>query len=229
MVKKTNFEVQLKVKLKKIPETDNQILMHVFKNSLHDFVDKINKFIEYSVLDEVDERNARDLEKQIDFNQLDKVRIEPEVVKRIQQAEQMTYAKETPATQPGITVSTEPRPLVTPKVYTPVVAAPPGIQSPFTPQPAPAVAPPQPESSNITDSKINIPDFGTPSTKPSTPPSVPDISFSIPKLSLKAETTETKASIIDEEDRATGIAILRKKMLMELKKIRSVVAEEEEF
>jgi hypothetical protein len=55
-------------------------------------------------------------------------------------------------------------------------------------------------------------------------------SFNIPSIgeeSTASPTSEAGVSIgVDEEDRATGIAILRRKMLMELRKIRNVVEEQ---
>lgn len=57
------------------------------------------------------------------------------------------------------------------------------------------------------------------------PPIIPKISFpSVAKPASLDPLTQVKKR--REEDRATGIAILRKQMLTELKKIRSVVSEE---
>ncbi len=65
---------------------------------------------------------------------------------------------------------------------------------------------------------------------PLVPPSIPKISF--PTSAKPAETVPINplAQVRGrrEEDRATGIAILRKQMLTELKKIRSVVAEQDQ-
>jgi hypothetical protein len=66
-----------------------------------------------------------------------------------------------------------------------------------------------------------------PTPEPSTSPS---FSFNVPGLSSQpAPSTESGISLgVDEEDRATGIAILRKKMLTELRKIRSVVEQDQD-
>ncbi len=82
--------------------------------------------------------------------------------------------------------------------------------------------------------KIPSPPSPTPSTsvpprKEITPPTIPKISF--PSMS-KPASTPTASPLAQpkgrrEEDRATGIAILRKQMLTELKKIRSVVSEQD--
>lgn len=62
-----------------------------------------------------------------------------------------------------------------------------------------------------------------------TPPTIPKISFpSISKpSSIPSPSPLSQPKGQREEDRATGIAILRKQMLTELKKIRSVVSEQE--
>jgi len=62
------------------------------------------------------------------------------------------------------------------------------------------------------------------------PPTIPKISFPASPSSSTTPPTNPLAAIRGrkEEDRATGIAILRKQMLTELKKIRSVVAEQDE-
>ena len=73
----------------------------------------------------------------------------------------------------------------------------------------------------------------TPSSAPSfsprsPPPSQPSFGLS-DDLGGQAKPQDSKISVgIDEEDRATGIAILRKKMLMELRKIRNVVEQEDD-
>ncbi len=69
----------------------------------------------------------------------------------------------------------------------------------------------------------------TPLKESITPPTIPKISF--PSIAKPTATPPTNPLAQSrgkrEEDRATGIAILRKQMLTELKKIRSVVSEEE--
>ena len=68
----------------------------------------------------------------------------------------------------------------------------------------------------------------TPKTQPTIKqPEAPTISF--PSISLKSAPSPTSplgsTPTRTEEDRATGIAILRKQMLSELKKIRAVVSD----
>ncbi len=66
--------------------------------------------------------------------------------------------------------------------------------------------------------------------EPLTPPTIPKISFPASSSSSPSAPSNPLANIRGrkEEDRATGIAILRKQMLTELKKIRSVVAEQDQ-
>ena len=84
----------------------------------------------------------------------------------------------------------------------------------------------QPETSpeTPTDSVPIVPE------KPLTPPTIPKISFPASSSSSTSPPSNPLANIRGrkEEDRATGIAILRKQMLTELKKIRSVVAEQDQ-
>ncbi|MFW9997755.1 MAG: hypothetical protein ACFFD4_37290 [Candidatus Odinarchaeota archaeon] len=224
--KKTNFEIQLKAKIKKIPDSDNQIIVHALKESLQDFIEKIKKYLDDNILHTTD--ILKELEKQLDFNQLEKIQIDPEILERIKQADlaRSAYKSAVPGSETAI--SSGPRPLAPPGVQTPAYTSSPSAQQQYPSQPPPV---PGSETTPISVPRISVPDFSTPSTAP-TAPSTPEISFSIPRVSLKTEPEQSPlsaGSIVDEEDRATGIAILRKKMLMELKKIRSVVSEEEEF
>ena len=70
----------------------------------------------------------------------------------------------------------------------------------------------------------------TTSFSPRTPPPAQPPSFGLSNdFGSQSKPQEGKISVgIDEEDRATGIAILRKKMLMELRKIRNVVEQEDD-
>ncbi|MFX0125481.1 MAG: hypothetical protein ACFFAE_17805 [Candidatus Hodarchaeota archaeon] len=61
-----------------------------------------------------------------------------------------------------------------------------------------------------------------------TPPTIPKISFPSKPVTPPAISPLARAAKRREEDRATGIAILRKQMLTELKKIRSVVSEQDQ-
>lgn len=60
------------------------------------------------------------------------------------------------------------------------------------------------------------------------PPTIPKISFPSKPATPPALSPLARSAGRREEDRATGIAILRKQMLTELKKIRSVVSEQDQ-
>ncbi|MFX0084033.1 MAG: hypothetical protein ACFFAU_00030 [Candidatus Hodarchaeota archaeon] len=141
---------------------------------------------------------------------------------------------------------------ITPKVTTPpsVPPIPPSVPTSISSLSTPSSLPTSTEEPKITHPKISfsIPDAPskTPSTVPTpkpsppptsspleaktlTPPSIPKISF--PSIS-KPDITPPINPLAQprtkrEEDRATGIAILRKQMLTELKKIRSVVSDDQ--
>ncbi|UCG00681.1 MAG: hypothetical protein JSW11_13805 [Candidatus Heimdallarchaeota archaeon] len=66
------------------------------------------------------------------------------------------------------------------------------------------------------------------STGKITPPTIPKISFPSKPTTPPAISPLSRSTSGREEDRATGIAILRKQMLTELKKIRSVVSEQDQ-
>ncbi|MFX0185643.1 MAG: hypothetical protein ACFE95_21370 [Candidatus Hodarchaeota archaeon] len=110
-----------------------------------------------------------------------------------------------PPTQPSIEE-------VTPTTET--VTKPPKISFSFPETPSiPTPSPPTPQAPVKEPTTPSIPKISFPSMAkpPTTPPSSP-----------LASITQRR-----EEDRATGIAILRKQMLTELKKIRSVVSDQE--
>ena len=112
------------------------------------------------------------------------------------------------------TVIEAPLPPVTPK---PEPDSKPTISFSFpTPSAEPAPEPvPQPTSKPVA---------------PLSPPTIPKISFPTESKPPETPPANPLAAIRGhrEEDRATGIAILRKQMLTELKKIRSVVSEQEQ-
>ena len=118
---------------------------------------------------------------------------------------------------------------------------PPVSSTPQTPLPADQEPTTVPERQPTQVPKISFSLPDTPETpKPDPlapkPPEKQAITPSIPKISFPTATSSTpeppssplaRFESRREEDRATGIAILRKQMLTELKKIRSVVSEEE--
>ena len=111
----------------------------------------------------------------------------------------------------------------------PSLVTPPSQPSPIekpTPKPKISFSIPETSSPSIAPTITPTPTSSEPQTPP---PMIPKISFP----SLSKPSTTTPSNLLGqtlgkrEEDRATGIAILRKQMLTELKKIRSVVSEDQ--
>ena len=131
----------------------------------------------------------------------------------------------TPVSQPIVPTVSAPTPTPTPSIVTPP-SQPSPIESP-TPRPKISFSIPETSSPSTTPTITPTPTSSEPQTP--TPPMIPKISFP----SLSKPSTTTPSSLLGqtlgkrEEDRATGIAILRKQMLTELKKIRSVVSEDQ--
>ena len=153
----------------------------------------------------------------------------PEIkAKEVVPVSQAPTVPSTPISQPIVSTVSTPTP-------TPVSAPIPSLDTPPS-QPSPIEKPtPKPKIS------FSIPEISPPSIAPTItptpsssepqtpPPLIPKISFP----SLSKPSTTTPSNLLSqtlgkrEEDRATGIAILRKQMLTELKKIRSVVSEDQ--
>ncbi|MFX0064658.1 MAG: hypothetical protein ACFFC7_21000 [Candidatus Hermodarchaeota archaeon] len=77
-------------------------------------------------------------------------------------------------------------------------------------------------SNSEASSKSSPPEFPTPT--PSDSPRTPSLpSITLPSIGKEPSIPAPQAASGDEEDRATGIAVLRKQMLTELKKIRSII------
>ncbi len=133
---------------------------------------------------------------------------------------------ETPTPQP----ITSEAPSITPPTITPT-------------EPSPDAKPASPSISTEPKTRPTIsfsfpdsptePEEVTPSPTPTpksqlTPPTIPKISFPSKPTTPPTISPLSRATRGREEDRATGIAILRKQMLTELKKIRSVVSEQDQ-
>lgn len=150
--------------------------------------------------------------------------------------------KPLPKTEPIPTKVPEEIPVPEPITPEAPSITPPAIKPEVTPEIEPTLPKIQAEPSTPTPKiSFSFPETPTepkttlPSPTPSplketiTPPTIPKISF--PSIAKPTATPPTNLLAQSrgkrEEDRATGIAILRKQMLTELKKIRSVVSEEE--
>ncbi|MFX1516170.1 MAG: hypothetical protein ACFFC6_07670 [Promethearchaeota archaeon] len=146
---------------------------------------------------------------------------------------------------PPKVVKPTPIPKTEPPTPQPVTPETPSITpltiSPTEPSPDAKPAPPSVSPEPVTRPTISFsfpesptePKEVTPSPTPTPtakipPPAIPKISFPSKPTSPPAISPLSRVSRGREEDRATGIAILRKQMLTELKKIRSVVSEQDQ-
>ncbi|MFW9853813.1 MAG: hypothetical protein ACFFFG_02040 [Candidatus Thorarchaeota archaeon] len=149
------------------------------------------------------------------------------------------HEREVPPSEP---IQPAPVPEPIPSASIPKIAAPEAKISPSPPA-TPVTSKPEisfsfPETASISKPTTSSPTPSSTASSLSKPP-MPEkqhLSPSVPKISFPGVTKPTPPSPVSplrsskrsagEEDRATGIAILRKQMLSELKKIRSVVSEE---
>ena len=141
----------------------------------------------------------------------------PEDIPEIETPTPKPMAPKTPSIIPSTIVPTEPSPDAQP--------TPPSIST--EPKTRPTISFSFPESP--TETKGDTPSPTPTTTAQITPPTIPKISFpSKPTKPPAISDALSRVSRGREEDRATGIAILRKQMLTELKKIRSVVSEQDQ-
>jgi hypothetical protein len=142
---------------------------------------------------------------------------------------QISTPSSTPTSIPTSTPSTAPAPTPTTTSTPTPTSIPTAV--PVTPSaPSPKISFSFPETSTPTPSAepTPTPTSPTPTEPAPTAPMIPKISFpSMSKTLSPPSDPLAQSRGGKEEDRATGIAILRKQMLTELKKIRSVVSEEQ--
>ncbi|MHA2054295.1 MAG: hypothetical protein ACXABI_09940 [Candidatus Hodarchaeales archaeon] len=155
------------------------------------------------------------------------------------------------STKPESMQIKEPQPSVAPKeeITPPSIPAPatPVVPEPVMETPSIPIAEPEEKPKISFSFPPPAPELSPAPESPPAPASTPSVSTpepiapiskpSIPKISFPTEPTPSISPPTNplenirgrrEEDRATGIAILRKQMLTELKKIRSVVAEQDQ-
>lgn len=154
-------------------------------------------------------------------------------------------AKPVPKPVPKAVASTPSLDIAETPTPQPITSEAPSITSPtITPtEPSPDAKPAPPSTSTEPKARPTIsfsfPDSPTepeeviPAPTPTpksqiTPPTIPKISFPSKPTTPPTISPLSRATRGREEDRATGIAILRKQMLTELKKIRSVVSEQDQ-
>jgi hypothetical protein len=235
--KKTEFKVKINVRLKKMSEEEYNIVAGLWKRMMLDFEEGLRVNLRANKLDY---KTFKELDKNFDFASLAALSVP--LYQPISR-EEASLAPVTP-TQPQPTVeevATAPEVEPAPAVES---SLPPSLtqedsSSEFVPQEstrtvkAPTIAPlnipsapsekPQPSLKSLTGLAKS------PSTRPSLPTKTEDSpkpSPGIPKVPTIEEPSSKPP--IEEEDRATGIAILRQQMLSELKKIRGIIETKEE-
>ena len=142
--------------------------------------------------------------------------VEPTPLPKTEPTAPQPITPETPPITPPTITPTEPSPDARPTTPS----------APVEPKPRPTISFTFPDSP-AEPQEISPTPTPTP-TKQITPPTIPKISFPSKPATPPSISPLSRPSRGREEDRATGIAILRKQMLTELKKIRSVVSEQDQ-
>jgi hypothetical protein len=129
-----------------------------------------------------------------------------------------------PMLEPTVTETVVPEPIVPETTVE-------SVETPEVSAPIPKISFSFPSAVSLPETSPETPTQSVPITpeSPLKPPTIPKISFpASPSSSSPLANPLASLRGRKEEDRATGIAILRKQMLTELKKIRSVVAEQDQ-
>lgn len=248
MAETKNLEINVKIKIKKMPIDEYEAIMKPYRRNLLQFEKSLRQLadqgvISYKILDEFSNK--------FNFIELQRLKFaipdEPEAVQPVapqpeanQPQSGYNFGESQPQAQPastfgfgkstpdpvGFSQATSQKPQsnieTSPKQKSNLDPAPTknastGFSSFNSPSP----------SSEINSSDTPAPSFN-PSSAPASTPSF-GLSSNFGSSDAPASKPDSKISIgVDEEDRATGIAILRKKMLMELRKIRNVVEEQDD-
>ena len=223
-----DFKYDTSLKLKSLPKEEYAHVAYAFQVSLLRLERMLKEsllegFITSTTLEKITQEFNFPLIKNMDIPKVESLKtvfgmeLPPESIKK---TPEISTPEPTPEPSPT-PVQVEPEVIPEPEPIEPSKPLPvsqPSTKPSFTfsvPEPAPA--PTSPETKPPTE----------PVTKPVTPsaPTIPKISFpSIAKSSDPLGQVRARR----EEDRATGIAILRKQMLTELKKIRTVVSEDQQ-
>ena len=237
-----NFKFDASLKLKDLPLDEYSHVTFAFKTAILRFERMLKEsllegYITSTTLEKISRElnlaNIRDLE----VPESDTIRslFSEEAAQLL--AKKPAPVVEIPEPEPIPEPVPEPEPVET--IVTPIVPTPeiPPAPEPVIETPTPTVSEPEPQISfSFSETPEPVPEpisKPEPTPKPASPLSPP----SIPKITFPTESSPTAsppanplASIRGhrEEDRATGIAILRKQMLTELKKIRSVVSEQDQ-
>jgi hypothetical protein len=250
--KTANFRFNASIKLKDLPNEEYSHVVFAFQTAVLRFermlkesllegyitsttLERISQVFDFSSIRDLDIPEIDTVHALFGQDSTDKITKE-----RIPFVEEEVIPEITTPSEP---VSTTPAPTVTPETIpslsevpiepapTPELKPTPQISFSFptaASEPLPAASPKPTVSEVPTQSTPEARQPATPS--PLIPPSIPKISFPTSAKPDEAALANPLAQVRGrrEEDRATGIAILRKQMLTELKKIRSVVAEQDQ-
>jgi hypothetical protein len=247
--KTANFKFDGSIKLKDLPIEEYAHVANAFQVSVLKFERMLKEsllegYITSTTLEKISQEFKISMIRELAIPETESLALlfggEPPITTKTQQVPTLEEKVKIPE-EPAVSTP-DPTPKITPEVPT----------VPETVSPEPVVAEPAVKPSEVPEISAPIPkiSFSIPSpasTSESSPeppeqtqPTTPDSSLkapTIPKISFPASPSSSSSPLSNplanirgrkEEDRATGIAILRKQMLTELKKIRSVVAEQDQ-
>ncbi len=213
-------------------EEEYNLVAGLWKKMMLDFEERLRVILRNNQLDY---KTFKELDKGFDFPSIAAFNVAiPALSETFQPEKKPTPIQPTP--QPIIPDTPV---LESPQVQPSLLSSPTSVEVKEPPTPSPTITdhvvsptpqtieiePPKSEPSSLssltglTKSSITEPPVQTPT------PSIAKISPGVPKVPTAEETPISKPV---EEDRATGIAILRQQMLSELKKIRGIIETKEE-
>jgi hypothetical protein len=234
--KKKEFKVKINVRLKKMSDKEYNVVAGLWKQMMLDFEEKLRANLRTNMLDY---KTFKDLDRRFNFASLAALDVPiptPDLGESIRTEVEVQPTSDVTAEQTPITPKAESPPVApveqpTSQLQEPLIS--PSISQPSAePDKSPAfssssgASPPQPKPELSLESLADLAK-STPATAipPSEPESPVRPSPGVPKV-LSAGEQKPKIPV-EEEDRATGIAILRQQMLSELKKIRGIIETKE--
>ncbi|MFX0117072.1 MAG: hypothetical protein ACFFB3_21170 [Candidatus Hodarchaeota archaeon] len=237
MAKKKEFKVKINFRVKKMTDEEYSVVAGLWKQTMLDFEERLRANLRASRLDY---KTFKDLDKGFNFvslaaldvplpKSLDSKTLGPEPLPHGQPEDVLEKAIAGPQVEPAPITTSEPptsKPLET-SVKNSVLKAQvvPAESSIYTPMSAPHA-----NEGEARPSLRSLADMAkSPAARPSSPVRAETITRPSPGIP-DAPTAEKPAvtAPIEEEDRATGIAILRQQMLSELKKIRGIIETKEQ-
>jgi hypothetical protein len=247
--KTANFKFDGSIKLKDLPIEEYAHVAHAFQVSVLRFERMLKEsllegYITSTTLERISQEFKISAIRELAIPEVESVALlfgsESPIFTKTQQVPTLEEKVIIPA-EPAVPTP-DPSPRITPEEPTvPDIAVPePVVTEPVAkPIEVPEISAPIPKISFSIPSPASKPESSPEPPKQSQPiapesslkaPTIPKISFPASPSSSASPLSNPLANIRGrkEEDRATGIAILRKQMLTELKKIRSVVAEQDQ-